>query len=224
MYGQTEASPRMSCVPSDRLLEKLGSVGLAMPGGRLSIIDGEGRPLPAGETGGVVYEGPNVMMGYATCRTDLPLGDTTGGRIETGDLGRLDAEGFLFLSGRAARFAKIAGLRLSLDDMERQLPCSALSPALISGSGSPWCSRAMCRRGPRSRQEPSRWPARFPQRPSSSGLARDPAQDEREDGLCPCEGGAECLSRSFRRRPIRCGRRRGGAAAARPQRADALPL
>lgn len=121
MYGQTEASPRMSCVPSDRLLDKLGSVGLAMPGGRLSIIDGEGRPLPAGETGGVVYEGPNVMMGYATCRTDLSLGDTTGGRIETGDLGRLDAEGFLFLSGRAARFAKIAGLRLSLDDMERQL-------------------------------------------------------------------------------------------------------
>lgn len=121
MYGQTEASPRMSCVPSERLREKLGSVGLPMPGGRFSIVDADGRLLPAGETGVVVYEGPNVMMGYATSRADLALGDTMGGRLETGDLGHLDGEGFLFLSGRAARFAKIAGLRLSLDDMERQL-------------------------------------------------------------------------------------------------------
>lgn len=121
MYGQTEAAPRISCMPSERLREKLGSVGIAMPGGRLVIVDPEGAPLPAGETGRVVYEGPNVMMGYAEHRADLALGDVTGGRLETGDLGRLDADGFLFLSGRAARFAKIAGLQLSLDDMEREL-------------------------------------------------------------------------------------------------------
>ncbi|GGF68601.1 AMP-dependent acyl-CoA synthetase [Azorhizobium oxalatiphilum] len=121
MYGQTEAAPRMACLPSERLPEKLGSVGIAMPGGCLRIEDAEGRLLPAGETGGVVYEGANVMLGYAEHRADLTRGDIMGGRLETGDLGRLDAEGFLFLSGRAARFAKIAGLRLSLDDMERDL-------------------------------------------------------------------------------------------------------
>ncbi len=121
MYGQTEASPRIACLPSARLHDKLGSVGVAMPGGRLSIIGPDGTPLAAGETGLVVYDGPNVMLGYAECRADLSRGDTMGGKLETGDLGRLDAEGFLYLSGRVARFAKIAGLRLSLDDMEKEL-------------------------------------------------------------------------------------------------------
>ncbi len=121
MYGQTEAAPRIACVPSDRLHQKLGSVGLAMPGGKLSIARPDGTSLPTGETGLVAYEGANVMLGYAESRSDLAQGDVMGGKLETGDLGWMDGEGFLYLSGRAARFAKIAGLRLSLDDIERQL-------------------------------------------------------------------------------------------------------
>lgn len=121
MYGQTEAAPRIACLPSDRLGDKLGSVGVALPGGTLSIRDADGAALPPGETGLVTYEGPNVMLGYAETRADLALGDVMGGCLETGDLGRLDEEGFLYLSGRAARFAKIAGLRLSLDDIEKAL-------------------------------------------------------------------------------------------------------
>ena len=121
MYGQTEAAPRMTTLPADAALLKPESVGRALPGGRLEIIDAAGSPAPAGVAGEVVYRGPNVMMGYAESRAELELGDVTGGALRTGDLGYLDADGDLFITGRAARMAKIFGLRISLDDVERQV-------------------------------------------------------------------------------------------------------
>ena len=121
MYGQTEASPRMTTLQHADFSRKAGSVGVALAGGRLSIVDDEGAPLPAGAAGTVIYEGPNVMLGYAMSGADLDKGDELEGRLETGDLGRLDAEGFLYLTGRAKRFAKIAGYRLGLDEIEREL-------------------------------------------------------------------------------------------------------
>lgn len=133
MYGQTEAAPRMTTLPHDKLHGKLGSVGIAMPGGKVSVVDLDGNTLPADATGAIVYEGPNVMMGYAEGRDDLSAGDTSHGRLETGDLGWLDSEGYLFLSGRAARFAKIAGLRLSLDDIEKAI--AHLGPAACIDRG-----------------------------------------------------------------------------------------
>lgn len=118
MYGQTEASPRMSCMPSERLREKRGSVGPALPGGVLSIRGDDGHELPVGEIGEVIYRGPNVMMGYAESREDLVLGDTHGAVLATGDLGYLDDEGFLFLAGRSMRICKLSGSRVSLDEIE----------------------------------------------------------------------------------------------------------
>jgi acyl-coenzyme A synthetase/AMP-(fatty) acid ligase len=100
---------------------KAGSVGVALAGGRLSIVDDKGSPLAADAIGTVVYEGPNVMLGYAMSRSDLSNGDEMKGRLETGDLGRLDADGFLYLTGRTKRFAKIAGYRLGLDEIEQEL-------------------------------------------------------------------------------------------------------
>jgi acyl-coenzyme A synthetase/AMP-(fatty) acid ligase len=126
MYGQTEAGPRMSCLPPERLPEKLGSVGLALPGGRFEIRDEAGQLLPVGATGEIHYSGPNVMMGYATCREDLTLGDQMGSVLPTGDLGHLDDEGFLYVSGRTKRIAKLAGTRVSLDEVEGML--ADLSP------------------------------------------------------------------------------------------------
>ena len=121
MYGQTEASPRMTTLQHADFAEKSGSVGAALAGGRLSIVDDKGAALPADTIGTVVYEGPNVMLGYAMERSDLGKGDEMKGRLETGDLGRLDAEGFLYLTGRTKRFAKIAGYRLGLDEIEQEL-------------------------------------------------------------------------------------------------------
>ncbi len=115
MYGQTEAAPRMATMPPGRLVGKLGSVGQALPGGSFSIVDGE-----------VVYRGPNVMMGYADSASDLIRGDEMGGVLHTGDLGRLDEEGFLFLTGRISRICKVHGVRLNLDGIERSFPVAAL--------------------------------------------------------------------------------------------------
>jgi acyl-coenzyme A synthetase/AMP-(fatty) acid ligase len=121
MYGQTEASPRMTTLQHTDFSRKAGSVGVALAGGRLSIVDEKGASLPADTIGAVVYEGSNVMLGYAMSRADLSKGDEMQGRLETGDLGRLDAEGFLYLTGRTKRFAKIAGYRLGLDEIEQEL-------------------------------------------------------------------------------------------------------
>ncbi len=118
MYGQTEASPRMTTLPGDRTLEKLGSVGPALAGARLSIVNSQGAEVAPGEVGHVRFEGPNVMWGYAQTRQDLALGDTCGGRLDTGDLGYLDPDGYLYLVGRTARLCKLAGARVSLDETE----------------------------------------------------------------------------------------------------------
>lgn len=117
MYGQTEATARMTTLPAQSLSEKLGSVGVAVPQGRVEIERHDGQSGP-GLTGEIVYTGPNVMMGYAESRADLVRGDDLQGRLRTGDLGHLDADGYLFVTGRTARIAKVFGVRVSLDDIE----------------------------------------------------------------------------------------------------------
>jgi len=137
MYGQTEATARMAYVPPDRMPEKLGSAGIAIPGGRLRIettSDDGGHGAGSGE---VVYEGPNVMMGYASERDDLVLGDELNGVLRTGDLGYLDDDGFLFLVGRSKRIAKVFGLRVNLDELEAVLRRHGPA-AVVAGQDSIW--------------------------------------------------------------------------------------
>lgn len=112
MYGQTEATARISYVPPDQLTRKNGSIGIAIPGGKLSLD---------GDSGEIIYSGPNVMMGYAENVADLSKGDELQEILRTGDLGRQDEEGFFYVTGRMKRFLKIFGQRLSLDDVERTL-------------------------------------------------------------------------------------------------------
>jgi acyl-coenzyme A synthetase/AMP-(fatty) acid ligase len=130
MYGQTEAGPRMTTLQSDDFPKHSTTVGVALEGGTLSIVDDSGLLQPANVEGNVVYHGPNVMMGYATDRDHLALSDMQGGRLETGDRGVLSEDGFLTLTGRTQRFAKIAGLRIALDEIEASLGCSGSVAAL----------------------------------------------------------------------------------------------
>ena len=129
MYGQTEATARISYVPPEHLAAKAGSIGIAIPGGRLTleaVLDSEHHEL--------VYTGPNVMLGYGECAADLALGDVHRGRLKTGDLATMDPDGFFHIVGRLARFAKLFGRRIQLSDLEMHLEASYnLSAAVIEG-------------------------------------------------------------------------------------------
>lgn len=114
MYGQTEATARITVAPPSLLKRHIGTAGYPIPNGEISIINSDG---PIGE---VVYSGPNVMLGYAENSEDLVAGDTQEGRLLTGDLGYIE-DGALFLTGRSKRIVKVFGIRVSLDDIETWL-------------------------------------------------------------------------------------------------------
>jgi acyl-coenzyme A synthetase/AMP-(fatty) acid ligase len=123
MYGQTEAVARIAILPWRDLPAKLGSAGLAIPGGSLAISAGE-----------LVYRGPNVMAGYATGPADLALGDELRGVLYTGDRAQLDREGYVRILGRVQRDAKIFGLRINMDEVEAML--KPYGPAgVVDGAG-----------------------------------------------------------------------------------------
>ena len=124
MYGQTEATARISYVPSDQLSHKVGSVGIAIPNGSLTVDE---------QTGELLYTGPNVMMGYAECRGDLTRGDELLGVLRTGDIARIDADGYTYITGRLKRFLKLFGKRFNLDDIESILSRHIASPAACFG-------------------------------------------------------------------------------------------
>lgn len=118
-YGQSECTARMAYLPAEMAMTKVCSIGIAEPGGRLSIIDSEGNETFEGDaTGEMVYRGENVTLGYATCREDLIKGDENHGVMHTGDLAHRDADGCYFIIGRMKRFLKIYGLRIGLDEVE----------------------------------------------------------------------------------------------------------
>lgn len=125
MYGQTEAGPRISYVPPDRLADKIGSIGIPVPGGSLELD---------ADTSELIYRGPNVMMGYAGSRRDLAQDDELHGVLRTGDVGRRDADGFFYLTGRLKRFIKLSGSRVSLDDLEAMLADAFDTPLACLGS------------------------------------------------------------------------------------------
>ncbi len=118
-YGQTECTARMAYLPAELATKKTCSIGIAEPGGQLSIIDKDGNETFEGEAEGeMVFRGENVTMGYATCAEDLMKGDENHGVMHTGDLARRDADGCYFIIGRMKRFLKIFGLRIGLDEVE----------------------------------------------------------------------------------------------------------
>lgn len=120
MYGQTEAAPRMSYLPFDKALEKYASIGIAIPGGKLSVRDVNNQEITIPDTDGeLIYEGPNVCMGYAECIEDLAKGDENHGVLHTGDVARFDSDGYFYITGRMKRFVKVWGNRCNLDATEQ---------------------------------------------------------------------------------------------------------
>ncbi len=122
MYGQTEATARMSYLPPVWLAEKSDSIGRAIPGGHFEIVSEAGQICDAAyEKGELVYYGPNVTLGYAVTRADLAKGDEWNKRLPTGDLAYRDEEGCYYITGRLKRFVKLFGNRVSLDEVETLL-------------------------------------------------------------------------------------------------------
>jgi len=130
MYGQTEATARMSYLPPQYNKEKIGSIGKPIPNGEFQIIDEKNNKIEKPRIEGeLVYIGPNVMLGYAECKEDLTLGNINNGRLHTGDIAFFDDNGFYFIVGRIKRFIKIFGNRVNLDELEKLLLDNGITSA-----------------------------------------------------------------------------------------------
>jgi len=122
MYGQTEATARISYLPAEKVLTKAGSIGIPIPNGKITLEDTSGKIIETPETEGeLIYQGDNVMMGYAESAEDLVLGDQQKGILRTGDIAKYDHDGFYYITGRLKRFIKIFGNRVNLEEIEHDL-------------------------------------------------------------------------------------------------------
>lgn len=121
MYGQTEATARVAYLPPSFLPAKAEAIGIAIPGGKLQLFDGDKEITTDHCEGELVYTGPNVMLGYATGPQDLAKGDLLHAVLHTGDLAYRDEDGIYFLTGRIKRISKVYGQRINLDEIERGL-------------------------------------------------------------------------------------------------------
>ena len=118
-YGQSECTARMAWLPPKWAVEKVGSIGVAVPNSELSLIDMDSHPVTTPHTEGeMCYRGNNVTMGYARRREDLLLGDERNSFIRTGDLAYFDEDGCYYIVGRMGRFLKLFGMRVGLDECE----------------------------------------------------------------------------------------------------------
>ncbi|NCB43731.1 MAG: AMP-dependent synthetase [Clostridia bacterium] len=132
MYGQTEATARMSYLPFERALEKYSSIGIPIPGGRFALADENGSTITEPDKDGeLVYYGANVSLGYAESREDLAKGDENKGVLHTGDIARRDSDGFYTITGRKKRFVKVFGNRVNLDAVEQIVKAISTSCACV---------------------------------------------------------------------------------------------
>ncbi len=120
MYGATEASARLSYLDPADLPRKWGSIGKGIPGVDLFVADENGRPLAPGQEGEIVARGPNIMQGYWG-RPEETRRVLRNGLYFTGDIGRTDDEGFLFIVGRTWEMIKVGGNRVSAKEIEEAL-------------------------------------------------------------------------------------------------------
>jgi acyl-CoA synthetase (AMP-forming)/AMP-acid ligase II len=120
MYGQTEATARISCMEPERWEEKSGCVGRPLDNLIVRIVDENGNDLPTGHIGELQVKGPSVCSGYWNNQkeTNRLLCD---GWLRTGDFARQDEEGYLWIEGRKGAFLKMRGIRVSFSEVEARV-------------------------------------------------------------------------------------------------------
>jgi len=117
MYGQTEATARLSYLPPSELKRKLGSMGKGIPGVTLKVVNENGEQVKVGETGEIVEQGENIMPGYYKDieATNQALKD---GWLHTGDIATVDEDGYIFIQSRKKEIIKVRGIRISPKEIE----------------------------------------------------------------------------------------------------------
>lgn len=117
MYGQTEATARLSYLPPDMLKEKSGSLGKGIPGVELRVVDSKGRQVIPGKTGEIIARGRNVMSGYFEDPVETAK-TIQNGWLYTGDLATMDEDGYIYLTSRKKEIIKVGGKRVSPKEIE----------------------------------------------------------------------------------------------------------
>ena len=138
MYGQTEATSRLTCLPPGELGRRAGSVGRPIRGVRIEVRRPDGSRAAPDESGEVVAAGPGIMAGYwrapEATKAALAL-DDRGRWLRTGDRGYLDRDGYLYLDGRLSDLIKVGGHRVSpaeVEEIARRLPGVAHAAAVAA--------------------------------------------------------------------------------------------
>jgi acyl-CoA synthetase (AMP-forming)/AMP-acid ligase II len=118
MYGQTEATARLAYLPPLKLEKKWGSIGIAIPGVELNLVDKHDHPInKAGEVGELVARGDNIMLGYHN-DPDGTQQTLRNGWLHTSDLAYRDEEGYYYLTSRMQEIIKVGGERISPKEIE----------------------------------------------------------------------------------------------------------
>jgi acyl-CoA synthetase (AMP-forming)/AMP-acid ligase II len=133
MYGQTEATARLSYLPPESLNRKITSIGKGIPGVRLTVLNPSGEAVRPGETGEIVAEGENVTAGYWRAVEESAQAFREG-KLYTGDLATVDEEGYIYILGRSKDMIKCGGERMGCRQLEDQLRTfSGVQDAAVTG-------------------------------------------------------------------------------------------
>jgi long-chain acyl-CoA synthetase len=117
MYGQTEATARLSYLPAELYEKKKGSMGKGIPGVELKVVNEKGKKVKPGETGEVIARGDNIMTGYFADEEGT-ANALRNGWLYTGDLGTTDNDGYIYLTARKKEIIKVRGKRISPKEVE----------------------------------------------------------------------------------------------------------